>query len=114
MLTTTAKIERSTDLEAFIETLKANRAFFDFGNEVVISRSPGRLDVMGGIADYSGSKVLEMPIAEAAFAGIQKIDEPFVRIRSLGSDTTRTHEFQMPLGDLISNGERVFSPRAVG
>lgn len=105
MLTTTAKIERFTDHDAFVATLKANRPFFDGGNEVIIARAPGRLDVMGGIADYSGSMVLEMPIAEAAFAGIQKIDEPLVRIRSLGSDALRTHEFQMPLGDLILDGE---------
>lgn len=105
MLTTTAKIEPFTDLDAFIETLKANRPFFKGGNQAVIARAPGRLDVMGGIADYSGSMVLEMPIAEAAFAAIQKLDEPLVRIRSLGNDSTRTHEFQMPLGELFSDGE---------
>ena len=32
------------------------------------ARAPGRLDVMGGIADYSGSLVLEMPIAQATRA----------------------------------------------
>ncbi len=32
------------------------------------ARAPGRLDLMGGIADYSGSLVLEMPIAAAAYA----------------------------------------------
>lgn len=105
MLTTTAKTEPSNDLDAFLDTLKANRAFFTGGNDVLVARAPGRLDVMGGIADYSGSMVLEIPIAEAAFAGIQKIDEPFLRIRSLGSDSSRTHEFQMPLGDLLFDGE---------
>jgi len=30
---------------------------------VVIARAPGRLDVMGGIADYSGSLVLQLPLA---------------------------------------------------
>ena len=34
-------------------------------NPLVLTRAPGRLDVMGGIADYSGAHVLEMPIAEA-------------------------------------------------
>ena len=80
MLTTTAKTEPSNDLDAFLDTLKANRALFTGGNDVLVARAPGRLDVMGGIADYSGSMVLEIPIAEAAFAGIQKIDEPLVRI----------------------------------
>ena len=41
-----------------------------------MSRAPGRLDVMGGIADYSGSLVLQRPIAEATFAAVQRIDRP--------------------------------------
>ena len=36
-----------------------------------ISRAPGRLDVMGGISDYSGSLVLQMPIAEACHVAAQ-------------------------------------------
>ena len=32
---------------------------------VFVSRAPGRLDVMGGIADYSGALVLQWPIREA-------------------------------------------------
>ena len=28
--------------------------------EIYIARAPGRLDVMGGIADYSGSLVLQV------------------------------------------------------
>lgn len=29
-------------------------------DDVVVARAPGRLDVMGGIADYSGSLVLQV------------------------------------------------------
>jgi hypothetical protein len=36
-----------------------------------VTRAPGRLDVMGGIADYSGSLVLQMPIAEACHVALQ-------------------------------------------
>src|SRR2546423_6239322 len=36
-----------------------------------LSRAPGRLDVMGGIADYTGSLVLEMPLACAAALALQ-------------------------------------------
>ena len=36
-----------------------------------LRRSPGRLDVIGGISDYSGGLVLQMPIAEATFAACQ-------------------------------------------
>jgi hypothetical protein len=34
-------------------------------HDVFVGRAPGRMDVMGGIADYSGSLVLQMPLAEA-------------------------------------------------
>ena len=33
--------------------------WFDDDRPVTIARAPGRLDVMGGIADYTGSLVLE-------------------------------------------------------
>src|SRR4051812_21911436 len=47
------------------------------------ARAPGRLDVMGGIGDYSGSLVLELPIAEAAFAAVQVSNQRDVMIASL-------------------------------
>ncbi|MCC7408294.1 MAG: hypothetical protein IT442_09490 [Phycisphaeraceae bacterium] len=54
--------------------------FFEVGaGPVVVSRAPGRLDVMGGIADYSGSLVCEMPLALAtAAAGQARSDGQFV------------------------------------
>lgn len=107
MLTTPAKIERSADLHAFVRTLRANREFFT-GDPLIITRAPGRLDVMGGIADYSGSLVLEMPIAEAAFAAIQKTADPVVRIRSIGNESTgRSQEFSVPLTDLFADGKAI-------
>ena len=70
-------------LAVFVETLRV-RALFERGASVSISRAPGRLDVMGGIADYSGSLVLERPIAEAAWAAAQRLDRPLLEIVSLG------------------------------
>ncbi len=49
-----------------------------------VARAPGRLDVMGGIADYSGSLVLQRPIAEATFAAVQRIARPVLEVISLG------------------------------
>ncbi|GJP35877.1 hypothetical protein CLOM_g20421 [Closterium sp. NIES-68] len=46
-------------------------ALFDWSQPLLVTRAPGRLDVMGGIADYSGSLVLQMPIAEACHVAIQ-------------------------------------------
>ena len=40
------------------------RQFFGPRRRTVSARAPGRLDVMGGIADYSGSLVLEMPVRQ--------------------------------------------------
>ena len=71
------------DLDVFVDTLRAG-ALFERGDTVHISRAPGRLDVMGGIADYSGSLVLQRPIAEATFAAVQRIDRPALELVSLG------------------------------
>ncbi|HZI47483.1 MAG TPA: hypothetical protein VFD75_06775, partial [Pyrinomonadaceae bacterium] len=56
------------DVEVFIDTLNrldqkpsaASRTLFNPNDELFVTRAPGRLDVMGGIADYSGSLVLEL------------------------------------------------------
>ncbi len=48
-----------------------------------MARAPGRLDVMGGIADYSGSVVLEMPIAAAAYLAYQAREDGRFRFHSI-------------------------------
>jgi galactokinase len=72
-------------LAIVVDTLRERR-LFERGASVSIARAPGRLDVMGGIADYSGSLVLERPIAEATWAAVQRIDRPVLEIVSLGRD----------------------------
>jgi L-arabinokinase len=73
----------ATELDTFVATLRA-RGLFERGATLAVSRAPGRLDVMGGIADYSGSLVLQRPIAEATFAAVQRIDRPVLEVVSLG------------------------------
>jgi len=52
---------------------------FSDGRKIVFSRAPGRLDVMGGIADYSGSLVCEIPLNIAAGAAVQiRLDKRLV------------------------------------
>ena len=58
------------DFLAFEEARRTRAAGF-FTGPATLARAPGRLDVMGGIADYSGCLVAEMPIAQAAIAGAQ-------------------------------------------
>ncbi len=47
-----------------------------------LSRAPGRLDVMGGIADYTGSLVCEATLDRAAAVATQRRDDRLVRVMS--------------------------------
>ena len=52
---------------------QSRQRFFAGGKgSIVHASAPGRLDVMGGIADYSGSLVLQMPIAERTDVWLRK------------------------------------------
>jgi L-arabinokinase len=93
------------DVTEFIETLNKLETFFEPRSELTIARAPGRLDVMGGIADYSGSLVLELPIAEATFVALQKNDSRQLRIVSLLENETLS--FEMPLADLERDGKPI-------
>ena len=93
------------DVSSFIETINRIETFFENGSELTIARAPGRLDVMGGIADYSGSLVLELPIAEATFVALQKDDSRQLRMVSVLDD--KTLNFEMPLSDLERDGEPI-------
>ena len=51
--------------------MKQKGDFFSNKSPVFISRSPGRLDLMGGNDDYTGGLVFEMTICEATWAAAQ-------------------------------------------
>ena len=71
---------------------------FDAGRPLRVSRAPGRLDVMGGIADYTGSTVCEMPLRESAAVALQRRADRTVRIFSLNLlDEHKPGEVQLPL-----------------
>src|SRR5215471_4129947 len=70
---------------------------FEPDESIVVARAPGRLDVMGGIADYSGSLVLELPIREATFVALQRDPERRLRIVSMGETAKSTLSFEMAL-----------------
>jgi L-arabinokinase len=76
--------------------------FFDAVQPVSIARAPGRLDVMGGIGDYSGSLVLELPIREATFVAAQLHPEPIVRAASVTAGASGPiREASFPLVQII-------------
>lgn len=57
--------------------------FFSTDKEIITGIAPGRLDVMGGISDYSGSLLLQMPIRELTVVQVQQRDDNLVRIQSI-------------------------------
>ncbi|HEX8149570.1 MAG TPA: galactokinase family protein [Pyrinomonadaceae bacterium] len=80
---------------------------FEGGGPVYVTRAPGRLDLMGGIADYSGSLVLELPIASATHAALQPRAEGRIVVVSLPpTDAGRERMFEMPLEDLYDAAGR--------
>lgn len=57
---------------------------FQPGRPIVVARAPARLDVMGGIADYSGATVLELPLANGVVVALQASDEPTLSVSTGG------------------------------
>lgn len=57
---------------------------FTPGAPIHVARAPGRLDVMGGIADYSGSLVLQLPIRQAARVAVQPRADRRLRVLTRG------------------------------
>jgi galactokinase len=63
-----------------------------------VARAPGRLDGMGGIADYSGSLVLELPLREATVAVLETVESRQLVLES-ASDHARV---ALSLDELLS------------
>lgn len=72
-----------SDFDAFSAALSGEASGWFAPGSVSIARAPGRLDVMGGIADYSGSLVAEMPIADSAVCAAQPDPSGAVHVRTL-------------------------------
>jgi galactokinase len=115
-----AETHRSSDTNAFVTFLKqltgspdpSLRDLFDPANPVTIARAPGRLDVMGGIADYSGSLVLQLPLAEATFAAIQLTESPEITVVTTGDLPGRSRSATLSLEDLGLSGNPLGYPEA--
>lgn len=80
------------------------RADFDPAKPIRVSRAPGRLDVMGGIADYTGSLVCEMPLDRAAAVALQERDDRQVQVFSFNLyDEHKPFTFRIPFESLIQH-----------
>ena len=60
--------------------------YFDDNRPIFVVRAPARLDCMGGIADYSGATVCELPLDRAVVLAIQGRQDRQVVIHSHGID----------------------------
>jgi galactokinase len=45
--------------------------FFEAGRSIFLAQAPGRLDLMGGNADYTGGLVFQATIRETTCAAVQ-------------------------------------------
>ncbi|MBX2883405.1 MAG: hypothetical protein KTR32_25855 [Granulosicoccus sp.] len=68
---------------------------------LIAARAPGRLDVMGGIADYSGSLVLQLPLEESAVVLFQGLSIPEIKLVSRTEDNESLLRFSAPISDFI-------------
>src|SRR5438128_10769597 len=100
------------DTTDFIESLDRSlsslpaawRDFFDTGRELIVTRAPGRLDLMGGIADYSGSLVLQWPIQSAVHIAIELHSSKTLRIASVPEASNQTARlFEINLDELLGS-----------
>ena len=74
--------------------------FLSARTPIRIARAPARLDVMGGIADYSGSLVLEGTLARAVYAAVQPRRDRKLRAMSVG--VAEAEPVEINLDDLLS------------
>ena len=74
--------------------------------DIIVARAPARLDVMGGVIDYSGGIVLETPLKEAVIVGVQKRRDQRLLVRSLGIEKQNFNSTcELLLDDFYTNGQ---------
>ena len=105
-------VQALSDTHAFVESLDASlgllpagwRDLFDSPRQLIVTRAPGRLDLMGGIADYSGSLVLQWPIQSAVHVAIQRHNSKTLRIASVPEEPNKTSRlFEINLDELLGS-----------
>lgn len=100
-----------TDTQEFVASIDVSLAspggwqdLFDSRRELLVTRAPGRLDLMGGIADYSGSLVLPWPIQSAVHVALQRQSSRTLRIVSLPDAPEKPPRlFEITLDELLAS-----------
>lgn len=77
-------IEDNLDVKNHLLNLKRNfGGFFAPNRDILLTRAPGRMDIIGGGIDFTGASIIQLPVREAIIATIQKRLDRRVLIRSL-------------------------------
>ena len=107
LVRTLDELRAGGDAELLEPVIRRVRAMPDvaMAAPLFFARAPGRLDVMGGIADYSGSLVLQLPLSVATTAVLWPIDEPTIDLLSVHPGR-RPRRFSMPLETLTHGALR--------
>ena len=72
---------------------------FSTEEKIISATAPGRMDVMGGIADYSGSLLLQMPIKQTTTVNIQKRNDGVFNFRTQITKK-RTEDFTIHISEV--------------
>jgi L-arabinokinase len=75
--------------------------FFSTDEAVISATAPGRMDVMGGIADYSGSLLLQIPIKQTTVVSIQKRNDGVFNFHTQITKK-KTDDFTINVSDLVN------------
>lgn len=63
----------------------------------LIARAPGRLDCLGGMADFSGALALQMPIERGAYVAVSPRQDQRIHVQSIGYEPGRPAVIDWPL-----------------
>ena len=72
--------------------------------KIIVTRAPARLDIMGGIADYCGSHVFEMPLNRAAVAACQARGDNILSAITLQIDSQIKQNVKISFDDFYDAG----------
>ena len=106
----------AAEFKRFFRTDPSAAAFLSeqAAGPATLTRAPGRLDVMGGVADYSGSLVAEMTIAEAALVALAPRTDRVLRVWSRGIEAEGfTPQVSLSLNDFYTRDGALLSYDAV-
>jgi L-arabinokinase len=94
------------DLAEFEQRLRGqHRDWLDGDAPLWLARAPGRLDALGGVSDYTGGTVCELPLGEATRVALQPRSDRRLRLRSVGLEPHGLRpEVELDLDDLMGQG----------